>query len=51
MNTSKHNVDMSVVGTMTGGATVAKDLSQKKKKVLMFEWGDYAVGLINYISA
>lgn len=31
-----------VVGSGPGGATVAKELSQKNKKVLILEWGDNA---------
>lgn len=34
--------DAIVVGTGPGGATVAKELSAKKKKVLMLEWGSSA---------
>ena len=32
--------DYIVVGSGPGGATVAKELSQRKKKVLILEWGD-----------
>ena len=32
--------DVIVVGSGPGGATVAKELSQKNKKVLILEWGD-----------
>ena len=32
--------DIIVVGSGPGGATVAKELSQRKKKVLILEWGD-----------
>lgn len=32
--------DAIVVGSGPGGATVAKELSQRKKKVLILEWGD-----------
>ena len=34
--------DAIVVGTGPGGATVAKELSARKKKVLMLEWGSSA---------
>ena len=42
MNANEQKFDVIIVGTGAGGATVAKELSQKKKKVLMLEWGDYA---------
>ena len=32
--------DYIIVGSGPGGATVAKELSQRKKKVLILEWGD-----------
>jgi choline dehydrogenase-like flavoprotein len=32
--------DYIIVGSGPGGATVAKDLSERKKKVLILEWGD-----------
>jgi choline dehydrogenase-like flavoprotein len=32
--------DFIIVGSGPGGATVAKELSQRKKKVLILEWGD-----------
>ena len=32
--------DFIVVGSGPGGATVAKELSQRNKKVLILEWGD-----------
>ena len=32
--------DAIVVGSGPGGATVAKELSVKGKKVLLLEWGD-----------
>jgi hypothetical protein len=34
--------DIIVVGSGPGGATVAKELSQRNKKVLILEWGDNA---------
>ena len=34
------DIDFIVVGTGPGGATVAKELSQRNKKVLILEWGD-----------
>ncbi len=34
------DVDVIVVGSGPGGATVAKELSRRQKKVLMVEWGD-----------
>jgi len=34
-----HRIDVIIVGTGPGGATVAKELSQRNKKVLMLEWG------------
>lgn len=34
--------DYIIVGSGPGGATVAKELSQRKKKVLILEWGDNA---------
>ena len=38
MNLENH--DYIIVGSGPGGATVAKELSQKKRKVLILEWGD-----------
>jgi len=38
----KEKFDVIVVGTGPGGATVARDLTIKNKKVLMLEWGDNA---------
>jgi choline dehydrogenase-like flavoprotein len=32
--------DFIIIGSGPGGATVAKELSQKKKKVCILEWGD-----------
>ena len=34
------NNDYIIVGSGPGGATVAKELSQRKQKVLILEWGD-----------
>ena len=42
MNTDDQRIDVIVVGTGPGGATVAKELSQRNKKVLILEWGDNA---------
>lgn len=36
---NKH-FDVIIVGTGPGGATVARELTKNKKKVLMIEWGD-----------
>lgn len=36
------NYDAIVVGSGPGGATVARELSQRKKKVLILEWGSNA---------
>jgi len=39
----KHQqTDVIVVGSGPGGATVAKELSKKNKKVLILEWGNNA---------
>ncbi|MBW2539358.1 MAG: GMC family oxidoreductase, partial [Deltaproteobacteria bacterium] len=39
----KHQqIDVIVVGSGPGGATVAKELSKKNKKVLILEWGNNA---------
>jgi choline dehydrogenase-like flavoprotein len=37
---NKEDKDYIIVGSGPGGATVAKELSQRKKKVLILEWGD-----------
>ena len=37
---SMEDMDYIIVGSGPGGATVAKELSQRKKKVLILEWGD-----------
>jgi len=42
LNTDDQRIDVIVVGTGPGGATVAKELSQRNKKVLILEWGDNA---------
>ncbi|HPG50217.1 MAG TPA: GMC family oxidoreductase [Spirochaetota bacterium] len=39
MNLDNQHFDVIVVGTGPGGATVAKELSAKGKRVLMLEWG------------
>ena len=41
MKSPKTDFDAIVVGTGPGGATVARDLALKGKKVLILEWGDY----------
>jgi len=40
MNLDIQEKDFIVVGSGPGGATVAKELSQRNKKVLILEWGD-----------
>jgi choline dehydrogenase-like flavoprotein len=40
MQAKNHEIDYIVVGSGPGGATVAKELTQRKKKVLILEWGD-----------
>ena len=42
VETLKEKYDAIVVGTGPGGATVAKDLTVKGKKVLMLDWGSNA---------
>ena len=42
MDLDIHGNDVIVVGSGPGGATVAKELSQRSKKVLILEWGDNA---------
>ena len=37
--TSPHEADVIVVGTGPGGATVAREMTRRKKDVLMLEWG------------
>lgn len=39
MAPSNQETDVIVVGSGAGGATVAKELAQRKKKVLILEWG------------
>jgi len=39
IDTNNQQFDAIVVGTGPGGATVAKELSRKNKKVLILEWG------------
>lgn len=40
LNLTEQKIDVIIVGTGAGGATAAKELSHKKKKVMMLEWGD-----------
>ena len=40
MDSRTQDKDVIVVGSGPGGATVAKELSLKNKKVLILEWGD-----------
>ena len=40
MYANDKEIDFIVVGTGPGGATVAKELSHRNKKVLILEWGD-----------
>ncbi len=42
MELKDQQIDFIVVGTGPGGATVAKELSHRNKKVIMLEWGDNA---------
>jgi hypothetical protein len=42
MNLDIREKDFIVVGSGPGGATIAKELSQRNKKVLILEWGDNA---------
>ena len=49
MKTSHY--DAIVVGTGPGGATVAKELSQQGKKILMLEWGGNSPVRGNFIQA
>ena len=37
---NEKDIDIIIVGSGPGGATVAKELSQNKKKVCILEWGD-----------
>jgi len=40
LDKDEQRIDVIVVGTGPGGATVAKELSQRNKRVLILEWGD-----------
>lgn len=40
MTFNKQHYDVIIVGTGPGGATLAKELTEKKKKVLVLEWGN-----------
>lgn len=40
MHSNNQSYDVIVAGTGPGGATVAKELSGKNKKILILEWGD-----------
>jgi choline dehydrogenase-like flavoprotein len=40
MEHPNQEIEYIIVGSGPGGATVAKELSQRKKKVLILEWGD-----------
>lgn len=40
MDKDDQRIDFIIVGTGPGGATVAKELSQRNKRVLILEWGD-----------
>jgi len=42
MDSDIKQIEFIVVGSGPGGATVAKELTKKKKKVLILEWGDNA---------
>ena len=42
MNSDIQNMDVIIVGSGPGGATVAKELSKRKMRVLILEWGDYS---------
>ena len=42
MDSDIKQIEFIVVGSGPGGATVAKELTKRKKKVLILEWGDNA---------
>jgi choline dehydrogenase-like flavoprotein len=42
MDSDIQQIEFIIVGSGPGGATVAKELSKRKKKVLILEWGDNA---------
>jgi choline dehydrogenase-like flavoprotein len=42
MKINSHHFDAIVVGSGPGGATVAKELTKRNKKVLILEWGSNA---------
>jgi len=42
MKAFQKEYDVIVVGSGPGGATVAKELSEQNKKVLILEWGSNA---------
>lgn len=39
MDSDIKKIEFIVVGSGPGGATVAKELTKRKKKVLILEWG------------
>jgi choline dehydrogenase-like flavoprotein len=41
MNSITHVYDVVIVGSGPGGASVARELSQNGKKVVILEWGDH----------
>ena len=40
MEPNQNNIDVIVVGSGPGGATVAREMSLRGKSVLILEWGD-----------